>query len=74
VEEISNPSPRQVINYLEYEGECVECGSHTTPKYPDCPPVGRLGRNTLVQVILMKFMIRLPHVKVSEALERFYGL
>jgi len=25
VEEISNPSPRQVIDFLAYEYECPEC-------------------------------------------------
>jgi transposase len=74
VEEISNPAPRQVIDYLEYGYECTECGSHTTARHPDCPPSGRLGKNALVQATLMKFRERLPHVKVSEALESTYGL
>jgi len=74
VEEISNPAPRQVIDYLEYGYECTECGAHTTARHPNCPPCGRLGKNALVQATLMKFEERLPHVKVSEALERTYGL
>jgi len=74
VEEISNPAPRQVIDYLEYGYECTECGHHTASRHPDCPPAGRLGKNVLVQATLMKFEERLPHVKVSEALERTYGL
>jgi transposase len=74
VEEISNPAPRQVIDYLEYGWGCTECGSHTVSRHPDCPPGGRLGRNALVQATLMKFEERLPHRKVSEALERTYGL
>jgi transposase-like protein len=74
VEEIGNPSPRQVIDYLEYGWECGACGSRTVSRHPDCPPEGRFGRNVLVQATLMKFQERLPHVKVSEALERTYGL
>jgi transposase len=74
VEEISNPAPRQVIDYLEYGWECTECGAHTTARHPDCPPWGRLGKNVLVQATLMKFEERLPLVKASEALERTYGL
>jgi len=74
VEEISNPAPRQVIDYLECGWECTDCGSHTVSRHPDCPPSGRLGRNALVQATLMKFEERLPHRKVSEALERTYGL
>ena len=74
VEEISNPAPRQVIDYLEYGYTCTACGAHTTARHPDCPPVGRLGKNALVQATLLKFQDRLPHAKVSEALERTYGL
>ena len=74
VEEISNPSPRQVIDFLEFGWECGECGSSTTSRHPECPPSGRFGRNVLVQATLLKFQERLPHRKVSEALERTYGL
>jgi transposase len=74
VEEISNPAPRQVLDYLSYEYECSECGSRTSARHPDCPPTGWLGKNVLVQATLMKFEERLPHVKASEALERTYGL
>ena len=74
VEEISNPAPKQVLDYLEYEWECTECGQHTSSRHPDCPPDGRLGKNALVQATLMKFQERLPHRKVAEAMERTYGL
>jgi len=74
VEEVSNPHPRQVIDYLTYEYECPECGGHTAARHPDCPPSGRLGRNALVQATLMRYAERLPHRKVAEALERTYGL
>lgn len=74
VEEISNPSPKQVIDFLEFRWECGECGASTTARHPDCPPVGRLGKNLLVQATLMKYEERLPHVKVCETLERVYGL
>jgi transposase len=74
VEEISNPAPRQVLDYLEYGYECTECGAYTSSRHPDCPPGGRLGKNALVQATLLKFQDRLPHRKVSEALERTYGL
>jgi transposase len=74
VEEVNNPAPRQVIDYLEYRYECASCGSCTTARHSDCPPLGRLGKNALVQATLLKFQDRLPHRKVSEALERTYGL
>jgi len=74
VEEIGNPAPRQVIDFLEFGWMCPECGASTTSRHPECPPSGRFGRNVLVQATLMKFEERLPHRKVSEALERTYGL
>jgi len=74
VEEISNPAPRQVIDFLEYRWRCEACGSSTVARHPDCPPEGRFGRNLLVQATLMKYEERLPHVKVCETLDRTYGL
>ena len=74
VEEISNPAPRQVIDYLEYEWECEACGSHTASRHPDCPPDGRFGKNVLIQTTIMKFQERLPLQKVCEALETHHGL
>lgn len=74
VEEISNPSPRQVIDFLEFEWRCGACKAHTVSKHPDCPPDGRFGKNILVQATLMKFQERLPLQKVCEALETHHGL
>lgn len=74
VEEISNPSPKLVVDFLEFGWKCGACGAHTTVRHPDCPPAGRLGKNVLVQTTLMKFEERLPHGKVCETLERTYGL
>jgi transposase len=74
VEEISNPSPRHVIDFLEFEWRCKACGTHTVSKHPDCPPDGRFGKNLLVQTTLMKFEERLPLQKIVEGLERQYGL
>jgi transposase len=74
VEEISNPRPRQVIQYLEYEYDCPECGVHLSSVHPDCPPTGRLGKNVSVQTTLLKYSDRLPVRKVADNLERVYGL
>ena len=74
VEEISNPSPRLVIDYLVFEGACDVCGAYNVAKHPDCPPDGRFGKNVYVQTTLMKFDERLPLEKVSDTLERTYGL
>ena len=74
VEEIGNPTPRQVIDFLEFGWECAGCGASTSSRHPECPPSGRFGRNVLVQATLMKYEERLPHRKVSEALERPFFL
>jgi transposase len=74
VEEISNPSPGHVIDFLEFEWRCEACGTYTVSRHPDCPPDGRFGKNLLVQTTLMKFEERLPLQKIAEGLERQYGL
>jgi transposase len=74
VEEVSNPSPRHVIDFLEFEWNCKVCGTHTVSRHPDCPPDGRFGKNLLVQTTLMKYEERLPLQKIGEGLEREYGL
>ena len=74
VEEIGNPAPKQVIDFLEFGWECAGCGASTTARHPECPPSGRFGRNVLVQATLMKYEDRLPYRKVCESLDRTYGL
>ena len=49
VEEIGNPNPHQVIDFLEWE--CAECGSSTSAKLSNCPP----SKNLLVQPTLLKY-------------------
>lgn len=73
-EEISNPSPKLTIDFLEFGGECEACGIYNVARHPDCPPAGRFGKNALVQTTLMKFDERLPLEKVRETLNRTYGL
>nr|MDO8080670.1 IS66 family transposase [Candidatus Freyarchaeota archaeon] len=74
VEEISNPSPKTVIDFLEFEGRCDRCGGYVAVRHPDCPPEGRFGKNLYVQTTLMKFEDRLPIQKVGWALERQHGI
>lgn len=70
VEETSNPSPRQVIDFLEFMWECEACGSRITARHPDCPPEGVFGKNVYVQTTLLRYEDRLPLRKVQAALER----
>lgn len=63
-----------VKDLQEFEGDCPKCGAHVIARPPDCPPEGRFGKNTLIQVSLLKYGERLPHRKIREVLERQYGL
>lgn len=70
VEDISNPKPKQVIDYLEFVWECDSCGSQITARHPECPPEGVFGKNVYVQTTLLRYEDRLPIRKVKAALER----
>jgi transposase len=70
VEEISNPAPKTVIDYLEFRGECPSCRAKVSRVHPDCPPSGRFGKNVYVQATLHKFLDRLPLEKGASALGR----
>lgn len=70
VEDISNPSPRTVIDFLELGGECLCCGAYNVAVHHDCPPVGRFGKNVYVQATLHKFEERLPLGRMESVFER----
>ena len=44
IEEISNPSPKMVIDFLEFGGECDWCGAYNVARHPDFLPTGGLGK------------------------------
>lgn len=70
VEEVSNPSPRTVLDFLKFGGECTCCGTYNEAVHPDCPPSGAFGKNVYVQTTLHKFEERLPLQKIASAFER----
>ena len=74
VEEISNPRPRHVVDFLEFVYKCTLCKGYTSARHPDCPPDGIFGKNTLVQTTLMKFGERLPFEKICQQMECQFGL
>jgi transposase len=73
-EEIANPKPRQVIDFLEFEYKCTLCDTYTSARHPDCPPDGVFGKNTMIQTTLMKFEQRLPFEKISQQMKSQFGL
>jgi transposase len=74
VEEIPEPMPVKVIEYLYYYYHCENCNKEFTAKHPDMPKEGRFGKNILVETTLMKYEERLPLRKIQAVLKRQYGL
>jgi transposase len=70
VEEIPEPPPKRVIEFLEANYDCPRCGAHVAARNPDLPPEGRFGKNVYVQTTLLRYEERLPLRKVQTALER----
>jgi len=70
IEEIPEPQPKQVIEFLEANYDCPRCGAHVVARHPDLPPEGRFGKNVYVQTTLLRYEERLPLRKVQAALER----
>lgn len=70
IEDVSNPLPRTVTDFLKFRGRCICCGTYNVAVHPDCPPVGRFGKNVYVQTTLHKFEERLPLGKIGPVFER----
>jgi|GEM_PF-5424237 len=48
VEEVSNPSPKKVIDFLDFGGECTACGAYNAGVHKwDRPSIGRFGKERL---------------------------
>jgi transposase len=74
VEETSNPHPRHVIDFLEFEYRCTSCDTYTSQRHPDCPPEGVFGKNALIQTTLLKFEQRLPFEKIAQQIKSQFNL
>jgi len=51
-------------------GSCTACGTYNVAVHPDCPPIGRFGKNVYVQTTLHKFEERLPFARIGSVFER----
>lgn len=74
IEEIPEPQPVTVIEFLTAHYYCSNCGRHVVASHPGCPKEGRFGKNVLAQTTLLKYEERLPHRKIQQVLERQFGL
>ncbi|KXB02635.1 hypothetical protein AKJ43_01305, partial [candidate division MSBL1 archaeon SCGC-AAA261D19] len=74
ITDLPDPEPLQIIEFKLGHYKCPSCGEENVAEHPDCPDRGDYGPNAMVQTSLFKYEQRLPHRKVSELLERLYGL
>jgi len=74
IEEIPEPQPVRVIEYISNNYWCDKCNKEIIASHPDIPKEGRFGKNVITETVLLKFEDRLPVRKIQDVLERQYGL
>ena len=74
IEELPQPQPLRVIEFLIPHYECKKCEKEIIPTHTELPKTGRLGNNLQSEIVLMKYEDRLPHRKIMNTLNRQYGL
>ena len=75
VEEIPEPQPLRVIEFLIPHYKCNQCKKEVIPKDPELPEVGNLGYNLQTEIVHLKVEDRLPLRKIPNTLNRrFPGL
>lgn len=74
IEDIPEPQPVKITEFLMPHYECPGCGRDITAWHPDCPQEGVFGKNTQAHVTLLKYTHRLPHRKISDVLKTMHGI
>ena len=74
VEEIPDPQPIRIIEFLVNLYKCPTCNKITIARHPNLPQEGNLGNNLQAHIALMKYEDRLPHRKIVQTLNRQYPL
>ncbi|MEK6895538.1 MAG: IS66 family transposase [Nanoarchaeota archaeon] len=74
IEEIPDPQPIRIIEFLINHYKCPTCNKITIAKHKNLPQEGNLGNNLQAQIALMKYEDRLPHRKIVQTLNRQYPL
>ena len=74
IEEIPDPQPVRVIEFLINHYQCPTCNQITIATHPSLPKEGNLGNNLQAQIALMKYEDRLPHRKIAQTLNRQHEL
>jgi len=73
VEEIPEPQPVEVIEFIANRYDCDKCGE-VVAKPDDWPEHGRFGVRLLTQCTVMKFEDRMTFTKLKDALKRHYDV
>jgi len=74
IEEIPNPQPLRVIEFLVPHYRCKKCKKEVIASHPELPKEGRLGNNLQAQIVLAKQEDRLTSRKIAQQLNREYNL
>lgn len=74
IEEIPEPQPLLVTEFMIAHYECPGCGAETIAKHPECPEAGMFGTNVLALASLMKHKWRIPYRMACDAMQIMYGL
>lgn len=75
IEEIPEPQPLRVIEFLVPHYHCNKCKKEVIPTDPELPRVGNIGYALQSEIVHLKFEDRLPLRKITNTLNRrFQGL
>lgn len=74
IEEIPEPQPLRVIEFLVPHYWCETCRTEVIATDPELPKEGRIGNNLQAQIVLAKYEDRLPCRKIGSLLNRQYKI
>lgn len=74
IEELPDPQPLRVIEFLIPHYYCKKCKKEIIPTHEELPKKGCLGNNLQAQIALAKYEDRLPLRKVEKMLNRQHKL
>ena len=74
IEEIPDPQPLRVIEFLRYYYVCGHCKKEVAGNDKELPADGNLGINLRAQIAVRKFEDRLPIRKVAQSIKRDFNI
>jgi len=74
IEEIPDPQPIRVIEFLQYYYDCNHCGKEVAGNDRELPIEGNIGINLQAQISLRKYEDRLPIRKVAKSIKRDFNI